>query len=217
MKVMIYDTGIGLIPFLQKIIKKKKYNDYYLYMDEDAFPIGTRSKEYIIEHLKFIINYATGKFDILIIACNSLSSYLDYIDLSKYKIKVYSIFKENLKLLNDDVTFLGTSASISNLNTKYLVALDSLPYLIENNKVKDIINLVSSANIKTKYAILGCTHFPLIEFIFKDLYPDVTFISNEDKIIDDLSSDTYFRVRGNKKTMKYLNIYFKKSNKILCP
>ena len=56
MNVMIYDTGIGLIPFLQKAIKKKKYNNYYLYMDEDVFPLGNKPKEYIVEHLKYILN-----------------------------------------------------------------------------------------------------------------------------------------------------------------
>ena len=153
MNVMIYDTGIGLIPFLQKAIKKKKYNNYYLYMDEDVFPIGNKPKEYIIEHLKYILNFANQKYDILVLACNSLSSFLDYVDLSKYKIKIYSIFEENLKLLNKNVTFIGTSASTSNVINNSKIALDDLPLLIESNYVKEIISLINGLDIKTDTAI----------------------------------------------------------------
>ena len=149
MNVMIYDTGIGLIPFLQKAIQKKKYNNYYLYMDEDVFPLGNKPKEFIIEHLKYVLNFANQKYDILVLACNSLSSFLDYIDLSKYKIKIYSIFEENIKLLNKDVTFIGTSASTSNVINYPKIALDDLPFLIESNYVKEIIELINSIDIKT--------------------------------------------------------------------
>ena len=216
MNVMIYDTGIGLIPFFKKAIKKKKYNNYYLYMDEDVFPIGNKPKEYIIEHLKYILNFANQKYDILILACNSLSSFLDYVDLSKYKIKIYSIFEENLKLLNKNVTFIGTSASTSNIINNPKIALDDLPLLIESNYVKEIISLINGLDIKTDTAILGCTHFPLVKFIFEDLFPNIRFISNEDAIIDKLPNSNILKITGNEKAKKYLDIYLKKSNKILC-
>lgn len=216
MNVMIYDTGIGLIPFLQKAIKKKKYNNYYLYMDEDVFPIGNKPKEYIIEHLKYILNFANQKYDILVLACNSLSSFLDYVDLSKYKIKIYSIFEENLKLLNKNVTFIGTSASTSNVINNSKIALDDLPLLIESNYVKEIISLINGLDIKTDTAILGCTHFPLVKFIFEDLFPNIRFISNEDAIINKLPNSNILKITGNNKAKKYLDIYLKKSNKILC-
>ena len=216
MNVMIYDTGIGLIPFLQKAIQKKKYNNYYLYMDEDVFPLGNKPKEFIIEHLKYVLNFANQKYDILVLACNSLSSFLDYIDLSKYKIKIYSIFEENIKLLNKDVTFIGTSASTSNVINYPKIALDDLPFLIESNCVKEIIELINSIDINTNTAILGCTHFPLIKFIFEDLFPHITFISNEDAIVNKLPNSHILKVTGNEKAKKYLDIYLKKSNKILC-
>ncbi len=216
MNVMIYDTGIGLIPFLQKAIKKKKYNNYYLYMDEDVFPLGNKPKEYIVEHLKYILNLADKKYDILILACNSLSSFLNYVDLSKYNIKIYSIFEENLKLLNKNVTFIGTSASTSNIIDYPKIALDDLPFLIESNYVKEIIELINNIDIKTSTAILGCTHFPLVKFIFEDLFPNIKFISNEDAIIDKLPNSNILKIAGNNKARNYLDIFFKKSNKILC-
>lgn len=216
MKVMIYDTGIGLIPFLRKIIEQKKCNEYYLYMDEDVFPIGSKPKEFIISHLKFILECAEKKFDILILACNSLSSYLDKIDLKKYKVRVYSIFDENIKLLDEDTTFIGTSASTANIKNYPVIALDSLPSLIESSDIRAIITLIQNLNITTPRAILGCTHFPFVQFIFEDLKPNIKFISNEDAIINKLPSGQILTINGNKKAKKYLYDYLKKSNKILC-
>ncbi len=213
---MIYDTGIGLIPFLRKIIEQKKCNEYYLYMDEDVFPIGSKPKEFIISHLKFILEYADKKFDILILACNSLSSYLDKIDLYKYKVRVYSIFAENIKLLDEDTTFIGTSASTANIKSYPVLALDSLPTLIESSDIRAIITLIQNLNITTSKAILGCTHFPFVKFIFEDLKPNIKFISNEDAIINKLPSGQILTINGNKKAKKYLYDYLKKSNKILC-
>lgn len=213
---MIYDTGIGLIPFVRKIIDKKKYNEYFLYMDDDVFPIGKRSKEFIINHLNYIINYAKNKFDILILACNSLSSYLKYLDLSKTNLKIYSIFEENTKLIDEDTTFICTSASSRNIAITNVICLDDLPNLIENSNVKEIIKEIGNMEIHTKKAILGCTHFPFIDFIFKDIKKDVVFESAEDVIIDKLPSTNVLSLKGNKKATKYLLNYLKKSNKILC-
>ena len=91
-----------------------------------------------------------------------------------------------------------------------------MPLLIESNHVKEIIELINGIDIKTDTAILGCTHFPLVKFIFEDLFPNIKFISNEDAIIDKLPNSNILKVAGNNKTRKYLDIFLKKSNKILC-
>ena len=185
-------------------------------MDADVFPIGKKSKTFIINHLKFILAYAEKRFDILIIACNSMSSFLSFIDLSEYKLKVYSIFEENLKSINDDVTFIGTSATLSNVSCMHKIALDQLPSLIENNEILKIINCIDRLQINTHRAILGCTHFPFIKFIFEDMWKDVIFLSNEDNIISQLPDEGILRINGNKKARKYLDDYLNLGNKILC-
>lgn len=216
MKIMLYDTGVGLLPFLKSILKKKKYNEYYLYMDEDVFPLGTKSKDFIINHLTHILSYADKHFDLLIIACNTMSSYLSILDLSKYNIKILSIFEENLKELDEDTTILATEATLRNTNHPHKLDGSPLPKLIEDNNIKEIIKFVSNLNITTKKVILGCTHFPLIKFIFEDLYKDKVFISMEDKLIDKLPNSGYIKVNGNKKAKLYLERYLNLSNKILC-
>lgn len=216
MKVMLYDTGVGLLPFLRSILKKEKYNEYYLYMDEDVFPIGKRDRGFIINHLKFILNYASKKFDKIIIACNTMSSYLKYIDCSVYGIEILSIFEENIKLLDGNTTFLATQGTLRNVNHPYIIDGSCLPILIENNQIKEIIDLVSELDIKTEKVILGCTHFPLIKFIFEDFHKDKTFLSAEDNLVDNLENSGYISIDGNKKAKKYLASYLNLCNKILC-
>ena len=58
--------------------------------------------------------------------------------------------------------------------------------------------------------------FPLVKFIFEDLFPNIKFISNEDAIIDKLPNSNILKIAGNNKARNYLDIFFKKSNKILC-
>ncbi|MCH5172070.1 MAG: hypothetical protein J1F31_04535 [Erysipelotrichales bacterium] len=216
MKVMLYDTGVGVLPFLRSIFKQQKYNEYYLYMDDDVFPIGKKDQKFIINHLKFILNYACKKYDKIIIACNTISSYLKFIDITKYNIEIYSIFEENLKMLDDNTTFLATLGTLRNVNHPFVIDGSVLPSLIERNQIKEIINFVSKLELKTDKVILGCTHFPLIKFIFEDFFKNKIFISSEDKIIEKLPNSGYISLDGNRKAKKYLVSYLNFSNKILC-
>ncbi len=216
MKVMIYDTGVGLLPFLKAIINKQKYNEYYLYMDEDVFPLGQKNEQFIIQHLKFILSYADKRFNQIILACNTISSYLPYIDISKYQIKILSIFEENNKLLDDNTTFLATQGTLKNVICPYKVDGSALPTLIEKNDIREIILKVSNFCFNTPKVILGCTHFPLIKFIFEDFHKEKVFISGENNLIDQLESSGFITIDGNKKAKKYLSSYLNLSNKILC-
>lgn len=216
MKVMIYDSGLGLIPFLKSIIKKQKLHEYYLYMDDDVFPLGNKDKDFIVSHLKFILNYANKNFDAIILACNTISSFLSYLDLSKYKIKIYSIFEYNTKHIDEKTTFLGTKGTISNLDIKNKIDCSILPSLIETNDMKSIVNFINNLSINTKKVILGCTHFKLINFIFKDLHKNIEFVSYEDELIENLSPGVSLSIKGNEKARRYLKEYLKLSNKILC-
>lgn len=216
MKIMIYDSGLGLIPFLKSIIKKQKFHEYYLYMDDDVFPLGNKDKDFIVSHLKFILNYANKNFDVIILACNTISSFLSYLDLSKYKIKIYSIFEYNTKHIDEETTFLGTKGTLSNLKIENKIDCSILPFLIETNDMKNIVSFINNLSINTKKAILGCTHFKLIDFIFKDLHKNIEFVSYEDELIENLSPGVSLSIKGNEKARRYLKEYLKLSNKILC-
>ena len=216
MKVMLYDTGVGILPFLKCIFKQQKYNEYYLYMDEDVFPIGKKDEEFIINHLNFILNYASKRFDIIVIACNTLSSYLRYIDTTKYNIEIFSIFEENCKLLDKNTTFLATLGTLKNVHHPFVIDGSILPTLIEENNIKGIIDFINKLVFETDKVILGCTHFPLIKFIFEDFNKNNIFLSSEDKIVEKLPNSGYISLDGNKKAKKYLASYLNFCNKMLC-
>ena len=40
MKILLLDSGLGLIPFINEIIKNDKKNSYFLFMDYENFPDG---------------------------------------------------------------------------------------------------------------------------------------------------------------------------------
>ena len=89
MNILLLDSGLGLIPFVKEIIKCNKKNTYYLYMDNEFFPYGSKTRHQLKRRLQFLIRkFNKLDLDEIYICCNTLSKiYLDYKFKSKVKIK----------------------------------------------------------------------------------------------------------------------------------
>lgn len=202
----VFDSGLGGLTVLQKLIKTNKAN-YYYFGDSLRAPYGNRDKDEIIKFAEEIVNFLQ-RFDIdyYIIACNTISALASKHLSDKYKKKFFPITDagiEATKLYDGDFLVLGTKATINshfyknniqNNSKVYEVAGIKLVDYIENGKIsgyeldKALGQYLEIANKeKIENIILACTHYPIItEAIRKNLTYQANIIDPADYLKLDL-------------------------------
>ena len=92
MKIGIFDSGIGGLSVLQKLIKIMPNEEYCYYLDSVHVPYGEKSKEDIIKYtdeaIAFLINEGC---DITCIACNTATSVAAEILRKKYSTPIVGV------------------------------------------------------------------------------------------------------------------------------
>ncbi|WP_044567469.1 glutamate racemase [Anaerococcus provencensis] len=202
----VFDSGLGGLTVLQKLIKTNKAN-YYYFGDSLRAPYGNRDKTEIIKFAEEIVDFLQGfDIDYYIIACNTISALASKHLSDKYKKKFYPITDagiEATKLYDGDFLVLGTKATINshfyknniqNNSKVYEVAGIKLVDYIENGKTsgyeldKSLGEYLEIANKeKIENIILACTHYPIItDAIRKNLTYQANIIDPADYLKLDL-------------------------------
>lgn len=189
--VLLIDSGSGGINILKECVKVVPKCNYLLFCDAKNIPYGNKSKQELIEITENNLNkiYDFFKFDIVILACNTLTAtVLDEMRLKFPNITfigtVPAIKPAILENEGADILLIATEATIKNnkLINKYkdsgitFLPLNKLAVLIDENL--DNINCIRSylaenLNSKFKAIVLGCTHYKAVEPLLKDLFPNV--------------------------------------------
>lgn len=202
----VFDSGLGGLTVLQKLINTNKAN-YYYFGDSLRAPYGNRDKYEIIKFAEEIVDFLQ-RFDIgyYIIACNTISALASKHLSDKYKKKFFPITDagiEATKLYDGDFLVLGTKATINshfyknniqNNSKVYEVAGIKLVDYIENGKTsgyeldKALGQYLEIANKeKIENIILACTHYPIItDAIRKNLTYQANIIDPADYLKLDL-------------------------------
>ena len=202
----VFDSGLGGLTVLQKLIKTNKAN-YYYFGDSLRAPYGNRDKAEIIKFAEEIVDFLQGfDIDYYIIACNTISALASKHLSDKYKKKFYPITDagiEATKLYDGDFLVLGTKATINshfyknniqNNSKVYEVAGIKLVDYIEDGKTsgdeldKSLGEYLEIANKgKIENIILACTHYPIItDAIKKNLTYKANIIDPADYLKLDL-------------------------------
>ncbi len=184
MKTLFLDSGQGVLPFIKEILRQEKKSDFLFYLDEIHFPYGNKNKDEVKKILDDLLNYFSLEFKIdkVFIACNTLSSLLD--KNKKYPFLIDNILDFNLKNMDEDTYYLGTKITSEILKLKNIksFAAPKLAFLIENIKINELIKYLKETHFPKKI-VLGCTHYPLIKFLFTR-YTNCQIFSYEDKYIN---------------------------------
>ncbi|WP_243342976.1 glutamate racemase [Anaerococcus sp. AGMB09787] len=206
----VFDTGLGGLTVLSKLVESKKAN-YFYFGDTLRVPYGNRPKDEIFEFSCDIVDFLE-KFDIdyYVIACNTISVTCLNLLEEKYKKTFIPITDGGLKAgrsIPGDLLVLATKATVDShfyrdniekVGKKvYEVAGYNLVDLIENNQIEspkmdesleeylDLANKIQIPNI-----LLGCTHFPLIkDEIGRKLTYEVNIIDPADYILDKIETN----------------------------
>ncbi len=218
MRIGLFDSGVGGLTVLKKLVSKYPNNDYIYYGDTLNNPYGNKTKEELLklskQNMEFLID---KKVDLIIIACGTVSSNcLNELKLS-YNIPIISIITPTIDYLNNNnyknIGIIATKATINshifknNINKNVIeIATPKLVPLIENNDLDNIDNILheylDNYQNKIDILILGCTHYPIIKDNIKKIISNTIDMSDLVKLDNNSGNGT-------------VKIYFSKLNDII--
>lgn len=225
MAIGIFDSGIGGLSVYKHL--KNRFNDQKIiyFADTHNFPYGKKSSDQIIQYSKNILDFFISQnVTTVLIACNTASSIaIDDLKNNYQNINIYGVIEPVAKyIIQKDYTnivLLATEGTInSKIYDKYLenriIKRIKAPLLVESiqeynkeNIKRDIQYYLSEIKQKNANIILGCTHFPIVLKMIKQLYdfnlidPAKNSVDEIDEIIDD-KGDTIFYVSGDVEDFK---------------
>lgn len=196
----VFDSGIGGLTVLKKIVETLPNERYIYYADTDNVPYGTKTKEkvkkYINQAVEFLISQNVKA---IVIACNTATSIAAKELREKYTIPIIGIEPAAKPAVenrgNKKVLIMATPTTIKEEKLKYLleklnaneyVDLIAMPKLVEfaekkefkSNNVREYIQEQLNEYKLENYSelVLGCTHFPFFKETLTQIFPKETQI-----------------------------------------
>lgn len=198
----IFDSGVGGLSVFQELIAKLPNEDVIYYADSLHCPYGSKSKEEVIKLSEQITDFLlSNNCKIIIIACNTATAAaIDYLR-EKYSIPFVGMEPavkpaalnsktKSIAVLATEGTFNGrlyieTSEKYTKDVRVSVVVGNDLVRIVENNKVKcqDSIRYVAELiqpliDKNVDQLVLGCTHFPFLTPLLKEVLPTHVNIIN---------------------------------------
>ena len=211
MRIGVIDSGIGGLTILKSLINNYPNHEYIYFGDTLHIPYGEKNIDELKYYTDKIFEFLKNKqVELIIIACGTLSSNLEYLKSNIPLIDIISPLKNKLDNYNS-IGIMATPLSIkTNAFQKYikcklnLVSCPLLVPLIENRDYQNINKVVKEYVDKIKGSdaiILGCTHYPLIIDYIKKYY---------NKKIFTLDEFILPKLKDLKETKYNLKLYFSK-------
>ena len=194
MKVGLFDSGIGGLSVLKRLIEKYPNNEYIYFGDTKNLPYGSKKKEELKilakNNIEFLLKF---NVEVIVIACGTVSSNcLEYLK-DNYNIPIIDIISPTINYLNkssyNNIGVMATEATINshifknNINKNvYEISTPKLVPLIEGTTVGNIDSVLKE--YLNDYLgiidilVLGCTHYPLISSDIKKVIKKSTKLIN---------------------------------------
>ena len=209
----VFDSGIGGLTVLKKIIEILPNEKYIYYADTDNVPYGTKPKEEVKEYINKAVEFLISKqVKAIVVACNTATSIAVKELREKYTIPIIGIEPAAKPAVenrgNKKVLIMATPTTIKEEKLKYLleslnavsyVDLIAMPKLVEfaENKEFESDNVkqylqeqLKEYNLEYYSAlVLGCTHFPFFKDILSKIFPkDIQIIDGSKGVANRLKN-----------------------------
>ena len=193
MKIGVFDSGIGGLTVLKRLIDKYPNNEYIYYGDTKNIPYGDKTIDELKVLASNIVDFLISKnVDMIVIACGTVSSNLSTYLKEKYNVKIVDIISPVIKYLNNsEYEKIGVIATNATINSKIFskninkdikeVACPMFVPIIESNNLSELENSFNTYlnDLKDRdIIVLGCTHYPII----KDEISN--YLNNNIKLLD---------------------------------
>ena len=211
----IFDSGIGGVTVLKKIVELLPNEKYIYYSDSINAPYGDKTEEELKKITSNVVSFLINKgCKIIIIACNTASTLSEYLRKNfdvpivaiepAYKMVYDYAYDKNTLVMATKRTL--ESDKFRRLYEKYnnhktiLLPCSGLADLIEEgnkNKINNYLVDKLSEYKDIECVVLGCTHYPLIKNNISNILGDVEFFDGSlgvsklvyEKLKDFASSD----------------------------
>ncbi len=200
----IFDSGVGGLTVVKKIVEK--FNSDIIYLGDTArLPYGTKSPSTVIKYSLQNASFLMEKgVEAIVIACNTASSVAIDILKKHFNVPVFGVIEPAAKKASSysKVGVIGTESTISSraypkailrYNPSASVAQKACPLfvpLVEAGWIDDeITKLVAKRyldDMECEALILGCTHYPLLKGIIKQIKPKTELIDSAEALSESL-------------------------------
>ncbi|MCS7204154.1 MAG: glutamate racemase [Leptospiraceae bacterium] len=199
----IFDSGLGGLTVLAELVHLLPHEDFVYLGDTARVPYGSRSKEtiirYSLENASFLVQQ---NIKLLVVACNTSSSYALPILKEKFSVPVIGVIEPAVESFfeqspNSSVAVIGTRATIKSeaypnlihsIDPEIKVYGKACPLfvpLVEEGKIHDVVTkevikeyLQEIVDLEIEDVILGCTHYPLLKKAILEVYPHLRLIDS---------------------------------------
>ena len=192
----IFDSGIGGLSVLARIIEKLPTEEYIYYADTDNVPYGLKTKEQILEYVENAIDFLNSKkVKAIVVACNTATSVAIKDVRHDYNIPIIGIEPAAKpaveKRHNKKVLLMATPVTVreeklkkllKKVDTEHSVDLLAMPELVkfaekvefESKDVEEYIKKQLKDYKLEEYSelVLGCTHFPFFRETLRKIFPN---------------------------------------------
>jgi len=228
MNIGLFDSGIGGLTVLTGLIRKFPGHNYLYFADYANLPYG--SKPY--EHLKKLVLNGLNKLradgaEIIVSACNTGDAVLDGRIEENFSMPYYSIVKAGAKAVKDysKIAVITTDQTMkTGVYIKEILKLNNGAFILQksaslfvslveegiwNGKMADAVvkyYLEDVKRWKPQVLLLGCTHYPFLQFTISSFMKDVVLLDPAEKLLEELervippgkgTSKVRFLVTGN--------------------
>ena len=224
--IVVLDSGVGGLSVLAELTKTMPKQNFAFFGDTKNMPYGTKSKDEIYSFTKNIIDFFVKQgIKTVVFACNTTSA-VAYDKLIKHygnKVKIFPLIQTAAKSAisglkaNDTVAVMATRATINSgkyddeikkINSDIkVVGVDCTGFveIVENRLyndpnsielIKEKLEIIKKANAKR--VILGCTHYPYLEKIFK-MYLDIEYFNPAKCLSETVKKEVYEQDCGDVK------------------
>ena len=190
----VFDSGIGGLTVLKKIIEILPNENYIYYADTDNVPYGTKPKEEVKKYINDAVDFLISKkAKAIVIACNTATAIAAEELRKKYDIPIIGIEPAAKPAVENRgekrVLIMATPTTIreeklknllETLNATEYVDLIAMPKLVEfaeskdfeSDKVKEYIHEQLKSYNLNDYSnlVLGCTHFPFFKNVISEVF-----------------------------------------------
>ena len=210
-RVLFFDSGVGGLSVYQEVKKINPNIESYYLFDNEAFPYGRKTEDYLIERIRNIIQQALNNFnpDLIVIACNTASTIAlptlrALTDVPIVGV-VPAIKPAAAKSRKKIIGLLATPGTVKRVYTRKLIAdfasnckvlpvsSEHLAEIAENYITEHFIDksalareLAPLTSLKEAdqpdVLVLGCTHYPLVKAYIQELLPEIKLIDSGNAI-----------------------------------
>lgn len=197
-KIGVFDSGLGGLSVLKELIKIMPNEDYLFYEDSINNPYGEKSEEELFTITSKIVDYLLDNdCKIIVIACNTATTSCMLKLREKYPNTIFVGTVPAIKVAYDNnyknTVILSTPYTMESKRVNELISDyhnsdqniinisgENLASLIEEDRVseiKDLLNrILSPYKDKCDSIVLGCTHYPLIKDLIKEVIPNAELL-----------------------------------------